>query len=101
MVVHGLENIPEQTGCLVMSEDGVLASSGELENDERTATLLLELVQTAARLPYPASNSFSDKTSPFNRISVVFGESTFILTVCAQKVFVVKKNNQLQESPTM
>ncbi|XP_077117833.1 ragulator complex protein LAMTOR4 isoform X2 [Ranitomeya variabilis] len=46
-LTQGLERIPEQQGYLVMSEDGVLASAGDLENDERLAGVIREMVTTA------------------------------------------------------
>ncbi|KAF5887636.1 ragulator complex protein LAMTOR4, partial [Clarias magur] len=48
-LTQGLERIPGQLGYLLISEDGVLASSGELENDERTAGVIMQMVRTACR----------------------------------------------------
>uniref|UniRef100_A0A8C7WTP8 Ragulator complex protein LAMTOR4 n=1 Tax=Oryzias sinensis TaxID=183150 RepID=A0A8C7WTP8_9TELE len=45
----GLDRIPDQLGYLVISEDGVLASAGELENDEHTASVIMQMVRTANR----------------------------------------------------
>ncbi|KAK2511321.1 hypothetical protein Q9966_016662 [Columba livia] len=39
-LTQGLERIPDQLGYLVISDGAVLASSGELENDERSAAVL-------------------------------------------------------------
>lgn len=42
--------LPDQIGYLVMSEDGaVLASGGELENDERSANIITGLLTLTER----------------------------------------------------
>ncbi|XP_061124788.1 ragulator complex protein LAMTOR4 isoform X1 [Syngnathus typhle] len=61
----GLERIPDQLGYLVISEDGVLASSGELENDEHTAGVIMQMVRTASRFRLAGSADV-----PFKRIDL-------------------------------
>uniref|UniRef100_G3UGG2 Ragulator complex protein LAMTOR4 n=1 Tax=Loxodonta africana TaxID=9785 RepID=G3UGG2_LOXAF len=63
-LTQGLERIPDQLGYLVLSEGAVLASSGDLENDEQAASAISELVSTACgfRL-HPGMNI------PFKRLS--------------------------------
>lgn len=40
-----MDKIPDQIGYLVLTEDGaVLESGGELENDERVATIITDLI---------------------------------------------------------
>lgn len=40
-----MEKIPDQIGYLILTEDGaVLESGGELENDERIATIIIDLI---------------------------------------------------------
>uniref|UniRef100_A0A8C6P8Q9 Ragulator complex protein LAMTOR4 n=1 Tax=Nothobranchius furzeri TaxID=105023 RepID=A0A8C6P8Q9_NOTFU len=60
----GLERIPDQLGYLVISEDGVLASAGELENDEHTAGVIMQMVRTACRFRLSGSSD-----APFKRMS--------------------------------
>ncbi|KAJ6654888.1 hypothetical protein lerEdw1_006359 [Lerista edwardsae] len=91
-LTQGLERVPDQTGYLVICDGAVLASAGDLENDERTAAVVSELVGTAcafrlARCP----------EVPFRRISVVFGEHSFLVTISGQKLFVVKRQNSVRE----
>uniref|UniRef100_A0AAQ4PSN6 Ragulator complex protein LAMTOR4 n=1 Tax=Gasterosteus aculeatus aculeatus TaxID=481459 RepID=A0AAQ4PSN6_GASAC len=62
----GLERIPDQLGYLVISEDGVLASAGELENDEQTAAVMMQMVRTASRFKLPGSAE-----PPFKRMSAL------------------------------
>nr|XP_057925219.1 ragulator complex protein LAMTOR4 [Doryrhamphus excisus] len=89
----GLERIPDQLGYLVISEDGVLASSGELENDEHTAGVLMQMVRTASRFRLSGSTDV-----PFKRMSVVLDDFVYAVTVSGQKVFVVKRQNNPQEA---
>uniref|UniRef100_H3A3H5 Ragulator complex protein LAMTOR4 n=1 Tax=Latimeria chalumnae TaxID=7897 RepID=H3A3H5_LATCH len=69
-LTQGLERIPDQLGYLIISEDGVLASAGELENDEHTARVIMGMVQTACKF------QLSDTTEPaFKRLSSEYGAS--------------------------
>ncbi|KAM8883388.1 ragulator complex protein LAMTOR4 [Synchiropus splendidus] len=88
----GLERIPDQLGYLVISEDGVLASAGELENDEHTAGVLMQMVRTASRLRLSGCPE-----PPFKRMSVILDDFVYTVTVSAQKVFVVKRQNNQRE----
>ncbi|KAG9468606.1 hypothetical protein GDO78_022348 [Eleutherodactylus coqui] len=90
-LTQGLERIPDQMGYLVMSEDGVLASAGDLENDERLAGVIREMVTTACGF-----HGLGDQI-PFKRMSVVFGEHSFLVTISGQKIYVVKRHNVVRE----
>uniref|UniRef100_A0A8C3Y628 Ragulator complex protein LAMTOR4 n=1 Tax=Catharus ustulatus TaxID=91951 RepID=A0A8C3Y628_CATUS len=63
-LTQGLERVPAQAGYLVISDGAVLASSGDLENDEHTATVLQGLVATALGLRLPRGHE-----PPFRRLS--------------------------------
>uniref|UniRef100_A0A1A8KL76 Ragulator complex protein LAMTOR4 n=1 Tax=Nothobranchius kuhntae TaxID=321403 RepID=A0A1A8KL76_NOTKU len=84
----GLERIPDQLGYLVISEDGVLASAGELENDEHTASVIMQMVRTACRFRLSGSSD-----APFKRMSVILEDFVYAVTVSGHKVFVVKRQN--------
>uniref|UniRef100_A0A3B3QZC2 Ragulator complex protein LAMTOR4 n=1 Tax=Paramormyrops kingsleyae TaxID=1676925 RepID=A0A3B3QZC2_9TELE len=88
----GLERIPDQIGYLVISEDGVLASAGELENDEHTAAIIMQMVQTAYKFRLQGATD-----PPFKRMSVMFEDHVYAVTVSGQKVFVVKRQNNHPE----
>uniref|UniRef100_A0A670JXN7 Ragulator complex protein LAMTOR4 n=1 Tax=Podarcis muralis TaxID=64176 RepID=A0A670JXN7_PODMU len=60
-------------------------SSGDLENDERTAGVISELVNTACAFRLPRCPR------------VVFGEHSFLVTISGQKLFVVKRQNSVRE----
>ncbi|XP_069502508.1 ragulator complex protein LAMTOR4 isoform X3 [Ambystoma mexicanum] len=67
-------------------------SAGDLENDERAAAVIIEMVNTASSFRMHGS-----KELPFKRLSVVFGEQTYLVTVSGQKIFVVKRQNVARE----
>uniref|UniRef100_A0A3P8Y5S6 Ragulator complex protein LAMTOR4 n=1 Tax=Esox lucius TaxID=8010 RepID=A0A3P8Y5S6_ESOLU len=85
-LTQGLERIPDQLGYLVISEDGVLASAGELENDEHTAGIIMQMVRTACRFRLQGAAE-----PPFKRMSVMLEDYVYTVTVSGQKVFVVKR----------
>ncbi|KAL0962727.1 hypothetical protein UPYG_G00344530 [Umbra pygmaea] len=91
-LTQGLERIPDQLGYLVISEDGVLASAGELENDEHTAGVIMQMVRTACRFRLHGAAE-----PPFKRMSVMLEDYVYTVTVSGQKVFVVKRQNNQKE----
>ncbi|XP_033928146.1 ragulator complex protein LAMTOR4 [Melopsittacus undulatus] len=95
-LTQGLERVPAQVGYLVISDGAVLASSGELQNDEVSAGLLSSLVSAAAGLRLQRGTE-----PPFKRLSVVFGDHSLLVTVSGQKLFVVKRQNHVQEPLTV
>ncbi|XP_034019467.1 ragulator complex protein LAMTOR4 [Thalassophryne amazonica] len=96
-LTQGLERIPDQLGYLVISEDGVLASAGELENDEQTAAVMMQMVRTASR--FKVNEASADP--PFKRMSVILEDFVYTLTVSGQKVFVVKRQHNQHEPLTI
>ncbi|XP_020346749.1 ragulator complex protein LAMTOR4 [Oncorhynchus nerka] len=91
-LTQGLERIPDQLGYLVISEDGVLASAGELENDEHTAGVIMQMMRTACRFRLQGAAE-----PPFKRMSVMLEDYVYTVTVSGQKVFVVKRQNNHRE----
>ncbi|XP_014008327.1 ragulator complex protein LAMTOR4 isoform X1 [Salmo salar] len=91
-LTQGLERIPDQLGYLVISEEGVLASAGELENDEHTAGVIMQMVRTACRFRLQGAAE-----PPFKRMSVMLEDYVYTVTVSGQKVFVVKRQNNKRE----
>ncbi|XP_002736166.1 ragulator complex protein LAMTOR4-like [Saccoglossus kowalevskii] len=86
-VTQSLERIPDQLGYLVIHEDGaVIASSGELENDEKTAGIIMNMVHMASRVQLSP-----DRNDPFKRLSVVFDTYMFVITISNHKVYVCKR----------
>ncbi|XP_065840655.1 ragulator complex protein LAMTOR4-like [Oscarella lobularis] len=87
MLTQSLEAIPGQVGCLVLSEDGaVLASTGELQNDERTGKVILNMLQAGSRLMK------TEQKEPYRRISVMCGRVAYLAMVSSGKIFIIKKD---------
>lgn len=86
-LTHGLDKIPDVQGYLEINSDGaVLASSGDLENDENVAGVITKMLQTAAKIPISG-----DKTQTLDRMSVYFGDFSLMATVANQRILVVKR----------
>lgn len=74
-------------GYLVINSDGaVLASAGDLENNENVASMITKMLQTAAKIPISG-----DRTQTFRRMSLYFADFSLMATVSNQRIFVVKR----------
>ncbi|XP_018319013.1 ragulator complex protein LAMTOR4 homolog [Agrilus planipennis] len=88
-----MERIPDQLGHLVINEDGaVLMSSGDLENDEKTADIILNLLNLTDEID-PVAFPSGDK---FKKLSITYSDHCYIICLSNRKVHVVKKalNNE-------
>lgn len=85
----GIDRIPDSLGYLVFNEDGVLCSGGDLENDEDMANKFMAIVQTALRIQVGTA----DAPSTFKRLSVIWDDFLYVLTVSNHKVFVSKRRH--------
>ncbi|XP_072035244.1 ragulator complex protein LAMTOR4-like [Amphiura filiformis] len=93
---HNLERIPDQVGYLIINEDGaVMSSSGELENDERTASVIMSMVNLACKVKINP-----DKPDTFKRLSVVFEDFMYVVTISSHKIYVCKRKHMPQEPVT-
>ncbi|XP_045555643.1 ragulator complex protein LAMTOR4 isoform X2 [Salmo salar] len=70
----------------------VKMSAGELENDEHTAGVIMQMVRTACRFRLQGAAE-----PPFKRMSVMLEDYVYTVTVSGQKVFVVKRQNNKRE----
>ncbi|ESO98878.1 hypothetical protein LOTGIDRAFT_203685 [Lottia gigantea] len=87
MATQGIERIPDSLGYLVLTDDGaVVSSGGDLENDESLANKLCKMVHTAVGIPVT-----SDRRDTFKRLSVIWDDFMYIVTVSNQKIYVCKK----------
>ncbi|XP_064615334.1 ragulator complex protein LAMTOR4-like [Liolophura sinensis] len=86
MATQGLERIQDSLGYLVLTEEGaVIASGGDLENDERRANYFMSLAQTTSKV------KLSDRRDTFKRVSVVWEDIMYVITVSNHKVYVCKR----------
>ncbi|CAD5117323.1 DgyrCDS6109 [Dimorphilus gyrociliatus] len=92
-MVQGLEGVKNSLGHLVIDEDGAVQhSSGELENDENSANIFMDIVKIAL--------STADKT--FKRLCIVWCDVSYVITISNYKIYVVKRPTQEYiENPTV
>ncbi|XP_057325817.1 ragulator complex protein LAMTOR4 homolog [Microplitis mediator] len=90
-----MERIPDQIGYLVLTQDGaVLASGGELENDERAANIITGLVTLTDKID-PKTQTTNDS---FNKISITYPNHCYIICLSNKKIHVIKKKLRSPES---
>ena len=83
-----LERFPDQTGYLILTEDGaVLTSGGELENDERIANIVMGLVTLTNKID---AKAFPDNDA-FHKISITYPDHCYIVCLSNKKIYIVKK----------
>ncbi|XP_011148589.2 ragulator complex protein LAMTOR4 homolog isoform X1 [Harpegnathos saltator] len=83
-----LDRIPDQTGYLVLTEDGaVLTSGGDLENDERMANVIVGLVTLTSGIDpkaFPAHEAFE-------KISITYKDHCYVICLSNKKIHVIKR----------
>jgi len=80
-------NIPNQIGTLSLDLDGkILKSSGEWDSDNKAAQILFQMLQDTNSLV-----KCSGKTDPFKRLTVVFQNHSFVVTITNNSVIHVLK----------
>ncbi|XP_021699205.1 ragulator complex protein LAMTOR4 homolog [Aedes aegypti] len=81
--------VPDQIGYLIMSEDGaVLASGGEMENDEQSANIISGLLTLTESVDPAVFKKRSCK-----KISIVYEEHSYTICLSNKKIYVVKRRN--------
>ncbi|XP_053665340.1 ragulator complex protein LAMTOR4 homolog [Anopheles marshallii] len=82
--------LPDQLGYLVLSEDGsVHASGGELENDERSANIISNLLTLTESVDPAIFYARSCR-----KVSIVFADHSFTICLSNKRIYVVKKRNR-------
>lgn len=91
--VLGIDKIQDSLGYLVLTDDGaVLSSGGELQNAESIAEKMTKLVYTASKIQVS-----SDKRENFRRISVIWENFMYVVTVANHRIYVCKRQYVPQE----
>jgi hypothetical protein len=87
-------------GHMTLNEEGaVVSSGGDMSNDEKMAEKLVALVRTMMRLH---ANDDRLKTSNFKRLSVVWEDFMYVITVSNHKIYAFKRRtNQDESSPVV
>ncbi|XP_013778529.1 ragulator complex protein LAMTOR4-like [Limulus polyphemus] len=88
MTFTGTE-VPEQTGYLIINEDGgVVSSGGDLENDEHAASVIMNMLNLIEK----STMSPTENKEPFKRLSIQYDDHLYIVMVSNKKIHVVKRN---------
>ncbi|XP_030766146.1 ragulator complex protein LAMTOR4 homolog [Sitophilus oryzae] len=85
--------LPGQTGYLILNSEGaVLASGGDLDNDEKTAQTLQELIGLANdRLD---SEAFEQG---FRRLTITYDDHAYMVCLSNRKVYIIKRQIEVGE----
>lgn len=78
----------DRVGYMLLNEDGaVLTSSGDLENDEKTAVIIMGLINLTSQID---SKAFSPEEN-FKKLSIVFDTYYYNISLSNRKIHIVKK----------
>lgn len=78
------DKVAGSVGHLLLNVDGaILASGGELQNDERTAKRLLRFINAATK---------GDFGTEVEKISVIYPDHCYVICSSNNKLYIVKKN---------
>lgn len=84
-----MDKIPNQVGYLVLNEEGaVISSAGDLENDERTAEVIMGLITLTSQIDpvaFPANEGFK-------KLSITYDDHCYIVCLSNRKIHIVKKS---------
>lgn len=87
-----MDRIPGQVGYLILNEDGaVLASSGDLENDEKSADIIMGIVTLTSQIDSAAFPSHEG----FKKLSIRYDGHSYIVCLSNRKIHIVKKLNNV------
>lgn len=83
-----MDRIPGQLGYLMLTEDGaVVTSSGELENDEKTADVIMGIITLTSQID---SNAFNVGEG-FKKLSITYDDHCYVVCLSNRKVHIIKK----------
>lgn len=84
-----MDRISGQLGSLVLNEEGaVLSSSGELENDEKSADIIMGLVSLVSQIDpsgFPSDESFK-------KLSLTYDNHCYIICLSNRKIHIIKRS---------
>ncbi|XP_031353887.1 ragulator complex protein LAMTOR4 homolog [Photinus pyralis] len=87
-----MDRIPGQIGYLLLNEDGaVISSSGDLENDEKSADIIMGLITLTSQIDPDALPNHDG----FKKLSIKYEGHSYIVCLSNRKIHVVKKLNSV------
>jgi len=83
-------------GHMTLNEEGaVISSGGDMSNDEQMAEKLTNLVRTTMRL---MKHDDRLNTSAFRRLSVIWEDFMYVITVSNHKIYAFKRRTNHSDS---
>lgn len=77
-----------QSGYMLLNEEGaVLTSSGDMENDEKTAVIIMGLINLTSQVD---TKAFSPEEK-FKKLSLVFDNYYYNICLSNRKIHIIKK----------
>ncbi|KAF5296507.1 hypothetical protein FQR65_LT01496 [Abscondita terminalis] len=90
--IKEMDRIPGQVGYLLLNEEGaVIASAGELENDEKSADIIMGLVTLTSQIDPEGFSNYEG----FKRLSIKYEGHSYVVCLSNRKIHIVKKLNSV------
>lgn len=85
-----MDRQPGNLGYLLLHEDGaVVSSSGDLENDERSADIIMALINLVSQID---PSGFPSDEASFKKLSLTYDNHCYVVCLSNRKVHIVKKS---------
>nr|CAH0103916.1 unnamed protein product [Daphnia galeata] len=83
-----MDSLPNQLGYLLLDEDGaVIASNGDLENDERIGGIIVKMLRTA----HKQELGLNDEKDGFQRMTINYPDHCYIVCVSNKRIHIAKR----------
>nr|CAH0100953.1 unnamed protein product [Daphnia galeata] len=83
-----MDSLPNQLGYLLIDEDGaVIASNGDLENDERIGGLIVKMLRTAQKQEL----GLNGEKDGFQRMTINYPDHCYIICVSNKRIHIAKR----------
>lgn len=93
-----MDRLPGHMGYLLLNEEGaVISSSGDLENDEKSADTIMGLVNLVSQID--PSGFPSDEG--FKKLSLTYDNHCYIICLSNRKIHIIKRSLNQSDSLTV
>lgn len=95
LIANAMDRFPGYMGYLLLNEEGaVLSSSGDLENDEKSADVIMGLVNLVSQID--PSGFPSDEG--FKKLSLTYDNHCYIICLSNRKIHIIKRSLNLSDN---
>ncbi|KAL7644060.1 UNVERIFIED_CONTAM: hypothetical protein RMT77_004872 [Armadillidium vulgare] len=87
---------PDELGHLILNEDGaVISSSGDLQNDERLALVIMNILTSTTK-----SQLFpSESGEQFKKLTITYSDHFYVIRLSNKKIDIVKRKHWIHSEP--